>query len=94
MKNTKRILILLVLATFLLTGCGSVGYEYLEPEFTDSRFEYVGDLDIIDIPVDDDAYIYQIRDTETGVNYIYFAGHYRSSICPMYDTDGRVVVTD
>lgn len=94
MKNTKRILVLAVLSAFLLTGCGSGGYEYLEPEFIDSRFEYVGSLDIVDIPVDYDAYIYQIRDTETGVNYIYLAGYCRSSICPMYDADGQVVVTN
>lgn len=93
MKNRKRILILVVLATFLLTGCSS-RREYLKPEFIDSRFEYVGDLDTIDIPVYDDAPIYQIRDTETGANYIYLAGHYRASICPMYDADGQVVVTN
>lgn len=93
MKNAKRILVTTVLIAFLLTGCGS-RCEYFKPEFIDSRFEYVGDLDTIDIPVDDDAPIYQIRDTETGVNYICIAGHYRASICPMYDADGQVVVTN
>lgn len=94
MRNAKRTSILAVLPAFLLMCCSAVGYEYREPEFIDSRFEYVGDLDIVDIPVANDAYIYQIRDTETGVNYIYLAGYYRSSICPMYDADGQVVVTN
>lgn len=91
MKNRKCILILAVLAAFLLTGCSS---DFFEPVFTNHRFECVGSLDDIDIPMDRDDYVYQIRDTETGVNYICIAGHYRASICPMYDADGQVVVTN
>ena len=65
MKNRKCILILAVLAAFLLTGCSS---DFFEPVFTNHRFECVGSLDDIDIPMDHDDYVYQIRDTETGVN--------------------------
>ena len=32
-------------------------------------------------------------DTETGVNYIYHTSGYSGGLCPLYDSDGKVVVT-
>lgn len=32
-------------------------------------------------------------DTETGVNYVYHLSGYAGGLCPLYDADGKVVVT-
>ena len=32
-------------------------------------------------------------DKETGVNYLYHSAGYSGGLCPLYDSDGKVVVT-
>ena len=32
-------------------------------------------------------------DKETGVNYIYHCAGYSGGLCPLYDKDGRIIVT-
>ena len=32
-------------------------------------------------------------DKETGVNYIYHTSGYSGGLCPLYDSDGKIVVT-
>ena len=32
-------------------------------------------------------------DKETGVNYLYHAAGYGAGLCPLYDSDGKVVIT-
>ena len=32
-------------------------------------------------------------DTETGVNYVYHLSGYAGGLCPLYDAEGKVVVT-
>ncbi len=32
-------------------------------------------------------------DTETGVNYVFHSSGYSGGLCPLYDKDGKVIVT-
>lgn len=84
----KKIIVSLLLSV-LLTGCSSSETAMDDgPKFEKSRFEYIDTLDeywSIDM--------YLIRDKETGVNYILSNGYCASSMCPLYDENGNVVIT-
>lgn len=85
----KKIIVSVLLSSVLLTGCSSNETAMGDgPKFEKSRFEYVDTLDeywSIDM--------YLIRDKETGVNYILSNGYCASSMCPLYDENGNVVIT-
>ena len=85
----KKIIVSVFLLSVLLTGCSSNDTTMDGgPKFEKSRFEYIDTLDeywSIDM--------YLIRDKETGVNYILSAGYQASSMCPLYDENGNVVIT-
>lgn len=79
MKKLK-VLLLVVLSCLLLSGCGS-GLE------EGGRFVVV---DTVQEVYDGNVYI--IKDTETGVNYIYTKASYISGISPLYDSNGEIVI--
>lgn len=79
MKKLK-VLLLVVLSCLLLSGCGS-------------ELEEGGRFVTVDTAQDvGDGHIYIIKDTETGVNYIYIKASYMSGISPLYDSNGEIVI--
>lgn len=79
MKKLK-VLSLAALSCLLLSGCGS-------------ELEEGGRFVVIDTVQDVfDGHVYIIKDTETGVNYIYINATYMTGISPLYDSDGEIVI--
>lgn len=80
----RKFIALIILSSVLLSGCSDSSLD-----FDTDRFECIKRIDEFDTT---DMYI--IRDKETGVNYILSYGYETSMMCPLYDSDGNVVVTN
>ncbi len=89
MSKVKVLAVVFVFFTVLnLTGCG----------YYDENYDLTQDVYITPTPQDlketSDYYIYRFRDHMTGVNYLVFKSTYGGGICPRYNADGTVYVTD
>lgn len=79
--------VMIVAIAMIFTGCDSTADDKLE----DPRFEIVETIYVKNI----NANLYNgyvIRDTDTGVNYLYLDGHRRACLTPLYDENGNVLV--
>lgn len=74
----KRIIILAIVTTILLTGCATATYADTETPIFKTLY-CDGDYRII-------------CDTESGVHYIVYKDFYKGGITPRLDADGNVVV--
>ena len=83
----KRIIYILIVLclSVISTSCGKVD-STTEP-LLKGRFDYV---ETIGSSGDCDFHI--IRDSETGVEYIWMNGYGRMALCPLYDSNGEIVV--
>ena len=84
MKKLK-VLLLVILSCLLLSGCNSS--ELDSEEEVESRFITVDIVQDVDI-----GHFYIIKDTETGVNYIYIRTPDKAALSPLYDSNGEIVV--
>lgn len=84
----KKVIALIILLSVLLIGCsGNNDSPHLTFEI--DRFEYIEKIDECEL-----VNMHVIRDRETGVNYIVADGYKTVTMCPLYDSEGDVVVTE
>ena len=74
----KRIIILAIVTTILLTGCATATYADTETPIFKTLYRD-GDYRII-------------CDTESGVHYVVYSDYRKGGITPRLDADGNVVV--
>lgn len=83
-KRILCILSIICLSTFS-TSCGENSWP------TSNRLK--GRLEYIETIGDSgDCDFHIIRDSETGVEYIWMNGYGRMALCPLYDDNGEIVV--
>lgn len=89
MKRLKLIFLVAILM-LSLSACNI----HDDKAFSDNA-ELYGRFVTVDVAQDVyDGHIYIIKDTETGVNYIYARASNMAALSPLYDSNGEIVVDE
>lgn len=90
MISKKRIGIVILCASVLLCICasGCIGVSNADTTTNENQFEY----DINPYIYTDNVCFYV--DPETGINYLIYESGQRGGMCPRYDVDGNLYISE